>query len=114
MGRFVVRGLVVAHLRLQLGIELVQPLGVPRQRLHRHRAVDEDRQHRNPLLLFEPANPVEELLDPADREGRDHELAAALGGRPNHLRELLAVVVFFVNPVAVSRLHEQVVGMSRR
>ena len=48
--RLVVRRLVVALLRLQLGIELVQPLGVARQRLHRHRAVDEDRQHRNALL----------------------------------------------------------------
>ena len=74
-----VRRLLVARLRLHLRIELAQPLGVPRERLDRHRAVDEHRQHRDAPLLFEPLQPVEQLLDAADRERRDDDAPAALG-----------------------------------
>ena len=66
-----VRRHLVALLGLQLGIELVDALGIPRQRLDRHRAVDEHRQHGDPLLVFQPLDPVEQLLDAADRKRRE-------------------------------------------
>ena len=76
--RSIVRRRVVPLLGLHLGIELVHALGVARQRGRRHRAVDEDRQHRDAILRLEPPQPIEQLFDAADRERRDDQLAAAL------------------------------------
>src|SRR6476620_2677050 len=57
-----VRRLLVARLRLHFGIELPQPLGVTGESVHRHGTVEEHWQHGNPLFLFEPLQPVNELL----------------------------------------------------
>ena len=92
------------------GIELVDALLVARERLERHGAVEEHRQHRNALLLFEPADPVQDFLDPADGERRDDQLAAAFRGLAYDRSEILAVVVDLVDTIAIGRLDEQVIG----
>ena len=109
MVRRTVRRFFVVCLRLHLRIELAHPLGVPGQRLDRHRAVDEHRQNRDASLFLEPLEPVDQLLDPADREGWNNHAAAARGRAANHLGQLRSVVVFDVHAVAVGRLDEQVV-----
>ena len=115
MGRGrVVRRLVVALLRPHLRIELVHALRVARERGRRHRAVHENREHRDPLLRLQALHPVEELLDAADRERRDDQLAAPLRGVVDDLRESVAVVVLLVNAIAIRRFDEQVVRLGHR
>ena len=96
--------------RHHVGVELVGPVRVELQRARRHRAVDVDRQHRNAPRVFEPLQPVEHLLDAPDRERRDDQLAAALGGVVDDAGQPPAVVVGFVQSIAVGRLDEQDVG----
>ena len=76
-GGGVMRRAIVALLGLHLRIELVHALGVARQRRAGHRTVHEHRQDRDPLLRLEPLQPVDQLLDAPDGEGRDDQLAAA-------------------------------------
>ena len=83
-----VRRLLVTDLWLHVGIELPEPLGVTGERVNRHRAVDKHRQHGNPLLHLEPLQPVNELLDPTDRERRNDDPAAALRGAVDDIRQL--------------------------
>ncbi len=66
---------------LHLRIELAQPLGVRASASMAIGLSTNTGQDRDALLLFEPLQPVEQLFDPADRERRDDDPAAALGGR---------------------------------
>ena len=103
------RRLLVVLFRLHLGVELAQALGVARQRLDRHRAVDEHRQHRDAAFFFEPLQPVQQLLDPAHGERRDDHAAAAPDGLLDDPLEHRAVVVRVVHAIAVGRFDQQVV-----
>ena len=93
--------------RRRLRVELVGALGVKRQTSCRHRTVDVHRQHRNPLFLFEPFQPVEDFLNASDGEGRNDQLASPSDGRVHDPGEPRATVVFFVYAIAVGRFDEQ-------
>ena len=73
--RRVVGSLLIAELRLQLRVELVQTFGVARQRGRGHRAVDEYRQYRDAARDLEPPQPVDQLLHPPDGERRNDQFA---------------------------------------
>ena len=75
----VVRRLLVAVLRLQLRIELVDALGVAASASAAIGLSTNTGSTGIRFSLFEPLDPVEQLLDAADRERRDDQLAAALG-----------------------------------
>ena len=99
--------------RAHVLVELRRTRGVELQRLVGHRAIDVDRQHRNPALLLETPHPVEHLLDAADGKRRNDQLAAALDRAADHLRQLLAVVVRDVIAIAVGGLHQHDIGLHR-
>ena len=56
---------------------------------HRHRAVHEDRQVRQPAGVHELVQEVDDRLRAADAERRDDQLAAALRRPPHHLAQPL-------------------------
>ena len=111
MRRFLITRLGV-HFRIELGKALL----ISRQRVHSHRAVDENGQDRNPLLFLEPLQPVQQFFDAADRKRGDDDPATARHGAGDGFGQLGAVVVLLVHAVAVRRFHQQIirVGDSRR
>ena len=109
--RRIVRRLVVANLRCELRIELVHALRVPRQRGGGHRAVDEDRQHRDATFGLEPAQPVDQLLHAADGKRRDDQLSATLDGLRDDRGQARPIVIMLVHAIAVGRFDEQIVGL---
>ena len=92
-----------------LGVRAVEP-----GRLDGHRAVHEGRQLRDAAGVLERPEMVDELLGPADGEGRDDERAAAVDRRPHRALELVGHGRGVVTPVPVGRFHEHVVGFAQR
>ena len=80
-------------------------------RLDRHRAVHEGRQLRDAAGILERAEVVDQLLGPTDGEGRHHEGGAAGHRRLDDALDLVGHGRRVVQPVAVGRLHEHVVGL---
>src|SRR5690606_6263256 len=107
----VLRGAILATGQF---VEFVDTAGVHLQRSARHRTVDIDRQHGNAFLVFEAADPVDQLLDAAERKGRNDDLAATIDGPVDDLGEPAAFVVDSVRAVAVGRFDEQHVGFTGR
>ena len=101
----------------RLGGVRIQVLGVravERRRLDRHRAVHEGRQPGDAAGVLEGAEVIDQLLGPADREGRHHERAAPVHRGPDDALELVGDGRGVVQPVAVGRLDEDVVGLADR
>ena len=94
----------------QVRVEFSDTRRVVPECLRRHRAVHIDRQHGNPMLSLQAAQPVEHLLDASDREGRDHQFAAAGGRALDYVRQLRARIIGLVITITVGRFHEHNVG----
>ena len=90
------RRLFVALFWPHFGVELLYALGVPAERFCRHRAVDEHGENRNASFVFEPLDPVQHFLDAANGKRGDDDLAAAIRGRSDRLRQPFAAVVLFM------------------
>ncbi len=97
----------LALIRVELRIELAEPLPIELQRRGCHRAVDVDRQRRNLLAFLETFEPVDHFFDAADGKRGNDQLAAALDAGVHDRRQARAVVVGFVKPIAVGRFDEQ-------
>ena len=104
----------VALGRLHVRIELVQALRVELQRPGSHRAVDVHRQRGNPLRLFEMFQPVDDLLDAADRERGHNQLAAPRHALVDDRREPRPIIVRLVQAIAVGRFDQQIIAGGRR
>ena len=94
----------------ELRIQLARPVAIKRQRFGGHRAVQIDRQDRNPLLVLELLDPVEHFFDAANREGGDDHASVGCRGVLDDARQALAVVVELMDAVAVGGLDQQHVG----
>src|SRR4051812_48552711 len=110
--RWPVRSFFVARLRLQLRIELRQPLLITRERFDRHGAVNEYRQHRDSFRLFESLQPVDQLFHPADGKRWNDNPSPARSRSGDDLRQLSTVVVLMMDAIAVGRFNEQVIGLA--
>ena len=94
-------------------IQVLGMLAVERRRLDRHRTVDEGGQPRDAARVLERAEVIDELLRSPHGEGRHHERAAAVDGGPDDALDLVGDGRGVVQPVAVRRLHEDVVGVAQ-
>ena len=90
------------------------PVRVEVQRAGRHRTVDEHRQHRNPVLIFEVLDPVQHFLDAANGKRRNDQPPPAGRHVIDDARQPLAVVVGLVQSIAVGGFEEQDVRLADR